>query len=45
MGETVTETVSGILKVRLKIPPELLLRNVNMYRVGLFRWMHQKKKK
>lgn len=44
MGETVTETVSGILKIRLKIHPELLLRNVNMYRLGLFRWMHLKKK-
>ena len=43
--EAVTEIVSGIRKVRLKVLPELLLRNVNTYRFGLFRWMHLKKKK
>lgn len=35
--KTVMEIVSGKGKVRVKILPELLLRNVNMYRFGWFR--------
>lgn len=41
--ETVMKTVSRKRKVRVKILPEWLLGNANMFRFGWFRWMHLKK--
>lgn len=42
--ETVMKPVSRKEKVRVKIFPEWLLRNANMFRFGWFRWMPLKKK-
>ena len=42
--ETVMKPVSRKGKVRVKIFPEWLLGNANMFRFGWFRWMHLEKK-
>ena len=42
--ETVMKPVSRKGKVRVKIFPEWLLGNANMFRFGCFRWMHLEKK-
>lgn len=42
--ETVMKPVSRKGKVRVKIFPEWLLGNGNMFGFGWFRWMHLKKK-
>ena len=41
--ETVMKPVSRKGKVRVKIFPEWLLGNANMFGFGWFRWMHLKK--